>query len=183
MATLPGVGSFSPCNFSVCFKKNFFFSSSSSYNFHVPVLTQKKIFFKDILGFAEYSFAKIQPFASSKLDCDRIGSNWYHVINIEPEMYLDMKERLTKYMIARGYKKQAEVFSKHPGVLPFTYHSDCDGEWHWKECELIADMLEKIKTALPEEEDHYFGNWKVVAQKMIDGLWNCSKHKVSAHFC
>ena len=50
-------------------------------------------------------------------------------------------------------------------------HSDCGGKIEHKNCEPLADRLEKILPRLPEGDGGgHIGNWRAKTQTFIDGL-------------
>lgn len=53
------------------------------------------------------------------------------------------------------------------------YHSDCDGELRWEDCNAIADELEKLK--MPEE-------WLVDTDQFVAGLRAAAKAKENVNF-
>lgn len=63
------------------------------------------------------------------------------------------------------------------------YHSDCDGELLWQDCDAISDELETVLTRMKDEDaGGHIGNWKDKTQTFIDGLRLASKNKENVEF-
>ena len=51
------------------------------------------------------------------------------------------------------------------------YHSDCDGDINWEDCNAIADELERLLPFSPDEDaGGHIGFWKAKTKTFIDGL-------------
>ncbi len=65
----------------------------------------------------------------------------------------------------------------------FLYHSDCDGEIAWENCNVIANCLEELLPKLPSgEAGGHIGNWRDKTKKFIDGLRLAFKEKENVEF-
>lgn len=51
------------------------------------------------------------------------------------------------------------------------YHSDCDGEIKWQDCNAIADALETVCVKMKDEDaGGHIGHWKAKTRQFVDGL-------------
>jgi len=64
------------------------------------------------------------------------------------------------------------------------YHSDCDGEIEWKDCNPIADRLERLIPALKIAGNcgGHIGNYAEKTQQFIDGLRLAASEKENVDF-
>lgn len=63
------------------------------------------------------------------------------------------------------------------------YHSDCDGELDWKDCNSIADELEKLVPKLPKREaGGHIGDWRDKTQTFIAGLRSAYEARENVQF-
>ena len=63
-------------------------------------------------------------------------------------------------------------------IVDLLYHSDCDGELTYEECEKIAPRLRELVKNW--DDDDYD---KKQALLLVEGMENCVKEKVSLEFC
>lgn len=62
-------------------------------------------------------------------------------------------------------------------------HSDCDGEIYWKECNGIADELERLLPSFPDEDaGGHIGHWKTKTEQFIAGLREAFDKKENLEF-
>jgi len=72
-----------------------------------------------------------------------------------------------------------------PYLYALLYHSDCDGEIAWQDCDSLADRLEKLLPQLEQkgnEGEGHIGSYAKKTKQFIEGLRLAASRKENVEF-
>ena len=109
-------------------------------------------------------------------DNTQIYSGPYHCFS-------DFRQEVAKALGLSSYQSRQEILQyaiNFHHVIPFFFHSDCDGEWSPDDCRSVYLVLERALDKLPSYNECEGPKW--TATNMMDGLKHCYENQLTAHF-